>query len=88
MVASIREDVAARQLPGQGEQRRVVGHVARGEHQPSLQQHHNINTINTLTSYLRATQYRTQFLSRCTQIFEEIPKQSKQAYCTFEQDAH
>ena len=56
MVPSIREDVAARQLPGQGEQRRVVGHVARGEHQPSLQQHHNINTINTWTSYLRATQ--------------------------------
>ncbi len=37
MVAGIREDVAAGNLLGQREQRRVVRHVARGEHQARLQ---------------------------------------------------
>jgi hypothetical protein len=36
MIARIGEDVTAWQLFGQREQRRIIGHVARGEHQTSL----------------------------------------------------
>ena len=42
MVARVREDVTSRQLLGQGEEGRVVGHVAGGEYQSRLLANHRL----------------------------------------------
>jgi hypothetical protein len=46
MIARIREDMTAGQLLGQREQRGIIGHVARGEHQPRLYKQISIKSRN------------------------------------------